>query len=619
MVTLSGTGLQTVSVVFFGSSDASGEIVSQSAGGLQARVPANALTGQISVFSPQGSASSAQIFVAAPRITDVQPPSGGVGTFVTISGANFATGLGGGRGQITSVEFNGTPTDFQITGINQLLTVVPNGAASGSITIANEAGSFSTVTPFFVTALLTGFSPPQGKPGDSIEIQGQNLGTIDALTFGSAAAAFNIVSPTNLLAFVPTNAVNGPVQVTTPAGVAVSSSNFVVTPRIIRFTPTFGQVGTNVVIEGGGFQGLKEVQFNGVKAATVNGESSTRVTAVVPNGAGTGPIKIVTTNGTFTTEANFQFPARVTTFNPTSGVRGDVVTVDGQNLGGVEHVLFHGVEASFTMVSASRLMAVVPPLATTGPIAVVNSGGTNATSSTFTVRPVLDGFTPTTGPAGTAVTLVGAGLTNLSWVRIGDVDATYTVLNSTNVRAIMPLGAYSGPFKVRTASSLEAQAPGIFIVEGATPTLTSFDPPSGAVGMSVTLTGTGLRSTAKVEFNGTSATFTVVSGTEVDTVVPDGATTGLIAVTTLDGIAISPDPFVIGTSLQPAIAIALGENTADLSWPASATGYVLEATGSLGPAAAWQPIDTTPVQDGSQQRVSVPLQETGARFFRLRR
>jgi hypothetical protein len=48
-----------------------------------------------------------------------------------------------------------------------------------------------------------------------------------------------------------------------------------------------------------------------------------------------------------------------------------------------------------------------------------------------------------------------------------------------------------------------------------------------------------------VKFNGTTATFTVNSGTQITATVPSGATTGPISVTSSTGTGTSADPFTI--------------------------------------------------------------------------
>ena len=60
-------------------------------------------------------------------------------------------------------------------------------------------------------------------------------------------------------------------------------------------------------------------------------------------------------------------------------------------------------------------------------------------------------------------------------------------------------------------------------------------PTSGLVGAAVKILGTGLTGATSVTFNGTAATFTVVSSSEITTTVPTGATSGKVKVTTPGG------------------------------------------------------------------------------------
>jgi uncharacterized repeat protein (TIGR03803 family) len=57
-------------------------------------------------------------------------------------------------------------------------------------------------------------------------------------------------------------------------------------------------------------------------------------------------------------------------------------------------------------------------------------------------------------------------------------------------------------------------------------------PTIGKVGTKVTILGTDLVGTTRVSFNGTTAQFKVVSPSEITTIVPTGATTGFVKVTT---------------------------------------------------------------------------------------
>ena len=619
-VTVVGTGLQNVLFVYFGGTEASGEILSRSATSVRARVPPNALTGQISVFiNGGGFATSLPIFVTTPRFESFTPITGAPGSLVTISGFNFGTGLFGSRGNVTSVLFNGQPALFEISGINQLLTLVPTNATTGPITLANEAGSTSSLIPFTVPPLISSITPTNGMPGDPITIQGSNLGTAINVEFGLERASFSVISPSNIVARVPTNAVNARIQITTPAGTIASPRAFVVLPRIFDFQPRIGTTGTNVVLQGGGFHGVTGVEFNGTRA-TFTFRSSIQVDAIVPAGASTGPIRLITTNGTFTTTGLFHLPSRINSFNPNSGERDDVVSIDGQNLSGTTRVLFNGVEASFTLTSPTRLAAVVPAAATSGRISIETPAGSVLSSGTFNVIPVLDGFSPANATVGSPVTLSGAGLTNLVWVRLGGVDTSFTLLSPTAVRAIVPLDAFSGTFRLRNLNGNEVQAPGTFIVDGARPTITSFTPNEGTTGTRVQIQGRGLATTSRVQFNGIDAVLGTRTASSVETTVPAGASTGPIAITTLDGIAVSTSNFVIR---EPVVALAIsrgvGSDEIVLRWSASATGYVLQSAASIGPGAVWTNVPGTPVTEGSNLRVTQVIPATGSQFYRLRK
>lgn len=79
------------------------------------------------------------------------------------------------------------------------------------------------------------------------------------------------------------------------------------------------------------------------------------------------------------------------------------------------------------------------------------------------------------------------------------------------------------------------------------PVITDFTPSSGASGTSVTIGGSNFTGASAVAFNGTSASYTVDSATNISATVPGGATTGPISVTTSNGTAFSTNSFLVPT------------------------------------------------------------------------
>jgi uncharacterized protein (TIGR03437 family) len=66
---------------------------------------------------------------------------------------------------------------------------------------------------------------------------------------------------------------------------------------------------------------------------------------------------------------------------------------------------------------------------------------------------------------------------------------------------------------------------------------------SGKAGQTGGILGQGFTGTTRVSFNGTPATFTVVSDTLIKATVPAGATTGYVTVATPSGPLTSNVPF----------------------------------------------------------------------------
>jgi 3-phytase len=77
------------------------------------------------------------------------------------------------------------------------------------------------------------------------------------------------------------------------------------------------------------------------------------------------------------------------------------------------------------------------------------------------------------------------------------------------------------------------------------PVITSFVPSSGVVGTQVTITGSHLTNTTEVTFDGVSASVLAVSESELQTVVPAGASSGAISVTTPEGTDVSTENFTV--------------------------------------------------------------------------
>jgi uncharacterized repeat protein (TIGR03803 family) len=156
----------------------------------------------------------------------------------------------------------------------------------------------------------------------------------------------------------------------------------------------------------------------------------------------------------------------------------------------------------------------------------------------------LDPFveTPPSGTEGATVIILGTNLMGVTEVSFNGTPAKFAVVSATEMKTIVPAGAKTGTVEVTTPKGT-LKSSRVFRV---TPQITSFTPTSGAVGTTVTITGTELTQTTQITFHGVKATtFNVKSDSEAIADVPSGAKTGKIAITTAGGTATSSGTFTV--------------------------------------------------------------------------
>ena len=153
-----------------------------------------------------------------------------------------------------------------------------------------------------------------------------------------------------------------------------------------RLQPTSGKVGSSVGIFGQGFTGTKAVSFNGVNATPLS-VTDTYLTVTVPSGAKTGTVTVVRPSGNLNSVRQFKVTPTISSFSPSSGKVGTIVTINGTGLTQTTRVTFGVKAATFKFISDSKVTATVPSGAKTGKITVTTAGGSATSSGTFTVTP----------------------------------------------------------------------------------------------------------------------------------------------------------------------------------------------------------------------------------------
>jgi len=111
---------------------------------LTAQVPSGATTGFVTVATPGGKLTSNKPLRVTPQLLSFDPPSGPIGTQVTITGVSLTQTVQVGFG-------NRVPAPFTVNSDTQVIATVPAGAQTGKVGIETQGGTDISSAAFSVT------------------------------------------------------------------------------------------------------------------------------------------------------------------------------------------------------------------------------------------------------------------------------------------------------------------------------------------------------------------------------------------------------------------------------------------------------------------------------------
>ncbi len=209
-----------------------------------------------------------------------------------------------------------------------------------------------------------------------------------------------------------------------------------------------------------------------------------------------------------------------------------------------------------------------------------------AAMETALAQPVIKSIAPTSGAAGTIVTITGSGLgkTTRGWVGSGH-NAGIAKVSARSVRITVPANASTGLIALNSGGHW-AFSPVTFTFHGrvstaaggsgdptstlTSPVIAAISPLSGPAGTKITVTGTGLQpaSTAWVGA-GHDAAVTAVSATKLTVTVPADASSGAIALQIGSHWAFSTAAFVLTGKSASTTSSGSGSGSSTNSGPIS--------------------------------------------------
>jgi uncharacterized repeat protein (TIGR03803 family) len=402
--------------------------------------------GTVFKITPSGTITTLYSFCAQTNCTDGDAPNDGL--ILGTDGNFYGTTIGGGTGTTYC------------------------GAGCGTVFKISPAGVLTTLYSFCVeSTCLDGYEPVAGLVEGT---DGNFYGTVPNGGANNGGTLFEMTSAgtvTTLYAFcAQTNctdgqgpraaliqATNGAFYGTTPDGGAngygevfkiTSSGTFTV---VHSFDKTDGY---------GPTAPLTQASNGTIYGTTSSGGTSTACEE------GCGTIFKMTASGTFTTLVNFDstdgtgpdnalFQASNGNFYGTTGEGGanqDAGTLFEMTPAGTLTTLYN-------FCSETNCIDGISPYgimqASSGVFYGTAGGGSSSEGVIFTLKAGLHAFVetvPTSGKVGSAVTILGNGLTGATAVTFNGTAATYTVVAATEITTTVPTGATTGKVRVTTST-----------------------------------------------------------------------------------------------------------------------------------------------------------------------
>ena len=504
-------------------------------------------------------------------ITGYTPDFGNPGTVVTINGTRF------GPPQVNSfvqVYSTTTQTYFQwaatIWTDSQIVATIPANmpiGVSNLYVVVNGVKFGGGTNPFEVgiPPAITSYFPTSGPVGTHITINGSGFGLPTSTSFVKVSPT--IPTASSLTVWPATSWMDTKIDLDVPQGfpnqnvyitVIVNALETIGTypfevgipPVITSYSPVSGPVGTHITINGTGFGQPASTSFVIVgptiptaSALTVWPATSwmdTRIDLDVPQGFPSQNVYIsVAVNGlesigTYPFEVGI--PPVVDCYNPTFGVPGTVLTINGSGFGAAQGTSYVSVLSRLTndwtvwpvlTWSDTQITVEVPPNMPLSDVyfSVFVKGLASIGTFPFSVGlpPTISNYSPGFGSPGTQITIQGAGF--------GQVQGSNYVLSLssvTNEFMSLPVNSWADTQIVVTIPSTTPLGKiylSVYVAPlwtlgtypftvGIPPTITSYSPVSGPSSTVITINGSGFGSS-----QGTSSV-TLLSATNIHTNLP---------------------------------------------------------------------------------------------------
>ncbi|VBB44727.1 conserved exported hypothetical protein [uncultured Paludibacter sp.] len=287
------------------------------------------------------------------------------------------------------------------------------------------------------------------KPGDLIEIEGQNLDLVVDVQLPSGASVPFAVNNNKISFTLPEGVTDGAVVMIPASGVKVAIANLgIAVPSELQVIPNTGLRGNDVItIKGVNMDLVTSVLFTGVDAAVQpTSKSATEIKVTMPELAKSGDVTLNTASGKTVVVTIETEKPELLSYNPNPVSAGTDLTITGHNLDLIKSLTFAGdTKVNVTATDASTLVVTVPTSAETGTITATMINGETVVFSSLTVDKPVCAYIPVMPDGeikgGKLFIVTIANEDKLTGVKLNGQTINY-VLDGTQLYIGIPSNAY---------------------------------------------------------------------------------------------------------------------------------------------------------------------------------
>jgi hypothetical protein len=460
---------------------------------IQAIVPPGTTTGQITVSTLGGIATSLLPFTISPGITSLNPPfapPGSPNTPMIVTGSGFLPGAAlqwTMLGQTTSI-----PATLQSAALLQ--ATIPasllSSPGTAQVVVANPVGPLTNAVPFTIGPGLTSLNPvfsPAGSPDTPVTINGTGFLSGAALQWTMYGQTTSIPATLQnaalMQATIPASLLSSPgtaqLVVANPTGPPTNAVPFTVGPGLTSLSPPFalsGSPDTLVSVNGAGFLAGAAVRWTmsgQITSIPATLKSAALLQATIPasllSSPDTAQIVVWNPTGPSTNALPFAIGPGLTSLSPIFALPGSPdtpVTIHGAGFlsGAAVQWTMLGQTTSIpaTLKSAALLQATIPASLLSSPgtaqVVIANPASPPTNAVPFTIGPGLISLNPVfalPGGPDISVSIYGAGFVAgaaIKWTMAGQTTSIpATMQNPGLLQATIPASLLVNPGTAQVA------------------------------------------------------------------------------------------------------------------------------------------------------------------------